>query len=175
MSFRGGGRFHGPAGAAVPECWRGPGSGGDGAADGDRRGCLAGGGAAPGGGECLPGFGLAVAVPVPVDDDAACAQIAEGAGAPGRGERAGQAGGGRAGPGGGDRGAAGGGEGDLPGLDGLPGAAWSPGIFVDISIMLLLVPDCQIGAHKLLGLSCRADVVSGRDCNIARCSRTRRS
>ena len=52
---------------------------------------------------------------------------------------------------------------------------WSPGIFVDIFIMLLLVPDCQIGAHNLLGLSCRADVVSGRDCNIARCSRTRRS
>ena len=52
---------------------------------------------------------------------------------------------------------------------------WSPGIFVDISIMLLLVPDCQIGARNPLGLSCRADVVSGRDCNIARCSRTRRS
>ena len=55
------------------------------------------------------------------------------------------------------------------------GIEWSPGIFVDISIMLLLVPDCQIGAHNLLGLSWRADVVSGRDCNIARCSRTRRS
>ena len=53
--------------------------------------------------------------------------------------------------------------------------AWSPGIFVDISIMLLLVPNCQIGARNPLGLSCRADVVSGRDCNIARCSRTRRS
>lgn len=52
---------------------------------------------------------------------------------------------------------------------------WSPGIFVDISIMLLLVPNCQIGARNPLGLSCRADVVSGRDCNIARCSRTRRS
>ena len=52
---------------------------------------------------------------------------------------------------------------------------WSPGIFVDISIMLLLVPDCQIAARNPLGLSCRADVVSGRDCNIARCSRTRRS
>ena len=59
---------------------RGRGSGGDGAADGDRRGCLAGGGAAPGGGECLPGFGLVVAVPVPVDDDAAPGQVAEGAG-----------------------------------------------------------------------------------------------
>ena len=55
------------------------------------------------------------------------------------------------------------------------GDRWSPGIFVDISIMLLLVPDCQIGARNPLGLSCRADVVSGRDCNIARCSRTRRS
>ena len=53
--------------------------------------------------------------------------------------------------------------------------AWSPGNFVDISIMLLLVPNCQIGARNPLGLSCRADVVSGRDCNIARCSRTRRS
>ena len=52
---------------------------------------------------------------------------------------------------------------------------WSPGIFVDIFIMLLLVPDCQIAARNPLGLSCRADVVSGRDCNIARCSRTRRS
>ena len=52
---------------------------------------------------------------------------------------------------------------------------WSPGNFVDISIMLLLVPNCQIGARNPLGLSCRADVVSGRDCNIARCSRTRRS
>ena len=52
---------------------------------------------------------------------------------------------------------------------------WSPGIFVDISIMLLLVPNCQIGARNPLGLPCRADVVSGRDCNIARCSRTRRS
>ena len=54
-------------------------------------------------------------------------------------------------------------------------AAWSPGNFVDISIMLLLVPNCQIGARNPLGLSYRADVVSGRDCNIARCSRTRRS
>src|SRR5256885_972609 len=54
-------------------------------------------------------------------------------------------------------------------------APWSPGNFVDISIMLLLVPNCQIGARNPLGLSCRADVVSGRDCNIARCSRTRRS
>ena len=54
-------------------------------------------------------------------------------------------------------------------------SAWSPGIFVDISIMLLLVPNCQIGARNPLGLPCRADVVSGRDCNIARCSRTRRS
>ena len=53
--------------------------------------------------------------------------------------------------------------------------AWSPGNFVDISIMLLLVPNCQIGARNPLGLSCRAGVVSGRDCNIARCSRTRRS
>ena len=52
---------------------------------------------------------------------------------------------------------------------------WSPGNFVDISIMLLSVPNCQIGARNPLGLSCRADVVSGRDCNIARCSRTRRS
>ena len=52
---------------------------------------------------------------------------------------------------------------------------WSPGIFVDISIMLLLVPNCQVGARNPLGLSCRADVVSGRDCNIARCTRTRRS
>ena len=52
---------------------------------------------------------------------------------------------------------------------------WSPGNFVDISIMLLLVSNCQIGARNPLGLSCRADVVSGRDCNIARCSRTRRS
>ena len=52
---------------------------------------------------------------------------------------------------------------------------WSPGIFVDNSIMLLLVPNCQVGARNPLGLSCRADVVSGRDCNIARCSRTRRS
>ena len=52
---------------------------------------------------------------------------------------------------------------------------WSPGNFVDISIMLLLVPNCQIGARNPLGLSCRADAVSGRDCNIARCSRTRRS
>ena len=52
---------------------------------------------------------------------------------------------------------------------------WSPRIFVDISIMLLLVSNCQIGARNPLGLSCRADVVSGRDCNIARCSRTRRS
>ena len=52
---------------------------------------------------------------------------------------------------------------------------WSTRIFVDISIMLLLVPNCQIGARNPLGLSCRADVVSGRDCNIARCSRTRRS
>ncbi len=40
MSFRGGGRFHGPAGAAAAGCWRGPGSDGDGTADGDRRGCL---------------------------------------------------------------------------------------------------------------------------------------
>src|SRR5271157_3510085 len=55
------------------------------------------------------------------------------------------------------------------------GAQWSPGNFVDISIMLLLVSNCQIGARNPLGLSCRADVVSGRDCNIARCSRTRRS
>ena len=55
------------------------------------------------------------------------------------------------------------------------GMVWSPGIFVDISIMLLLVPNCQIGARNPLGLSCRADVVSGRDCNIARCTRTRRS
>ena len=54
-------------------------------------------------------------------------------------------------------------------------AVWSPGNFVDISIMLLLVSNCQIGARNPLGLSCRADVVSGRDCNIARCSRTRRS
>ena len=54
-------------------------------------------------------------------------------------------------------------------------AAWSPGIFVDISIMLLFVPNCQVGARNPLGLSCRADVVSGRDCNIARCSQTRRS
>ena len=52
---------------------------------------------------------------------------------------------------------------------------WSPGIFVDISIMLLFVPNCQVGARNPLGLSCRADVVSGRDCNIARCSQTRRS
>ena len=52
---------------------------------------------------------------------------------------------------------------------------WSPGNFVDISIMLLLVSNCQIGARNPLGLSCRADVASGRDCNIARCSRTRRS
>ena len=52
---------------------------------------------------------------------------------------------------------------------------WSPGNFVDTSIMLLLVSNCQIGARNPLGLSCRADVVSGRDCNIARCSRTRRS
>ena len=28
---------------------------------------------------------------------------------------------------------------------------WSPGNFVDISIMLLLVPDCQIGARNPLG------------------------
>ena len=56
-----------------------------------------------------------------------------------------------------------------------PSVGWSPGNFVDISIMLLLVPNCQIGARNPLGLSCRADVVSGRDCNIARCSRTRRS
>ena len=56
-----------------------------------------------------------------------------------------------------------------------PDGGWSPGIFVDIFIMLLLVPDCQIAARNPLGLSCRADVVSGRDCNIARCSRTRRS
>ena len=54
-------------------------------------------------------------------------------------------------------------------------AVWSPGNFVDISIMLLLVSNCQIGARNPLGLSCRADVVSGRDYNIARCSRTRRS
>ena len=54
-------------------------------------------------------------------------------------------------------------------------APWSPGNFVDTSIMPLLVPNCQIGARNPLGLSCRADVVSGRDCNIARCSRTRRS
>ena len=54
-------------------------------------------------------------------------------------------------------------------------AGWSPGNFVDISIMLLLVSNCQIGARNPLGLSCRADVASGRDCNIARCSRTRRS
>ena len=54
-------------------------------------------------------------------------------------------------------------------------AGWSPGNFVDISIMLLLVSNCQIGARNPLGLSYRADVVSGRDCNIARCSRTRRS
>ena len=52
---------------------------------------------------------------------------------------------------------------------------WSPGNFVDISIMLLLVSNCQIGARNPMGLSCRADVASGRDCNIARCSRTRRS
>jgi len=57
----------------------------------------------------------------------------------------------------------------------LLGEHWSPGNFVDISIMPLLVPNCQIGARNPLGLSCRADVVSGRDCNIARCSRTRRS
>ena len=57
------------------------------------------------------------------------------------------------------------------GLD-QPSAAydWSPGNFVDTSIMLLLVSNCQIGARNPLGLSCRADVVSGRDCNIARCS-----
>ena len=55
------------------------------------------------------------------------------------------------------------------------GWCWSPGNFVDISIMLLLVSNCQIGARNPLGLSCRADVASGRDCNIARCSRTRRS
>jgi len=64
--------------------------------------------------------------------------------------------------------------GAVAGLAG-PEELWSPGNFVDISIMLLLVPNCQIGARNPLGLSCRADVVSGRDCNIARCSRTRRS
>ena len=58
---------------------------------------------------------------------------------------------------------------------GKPYGCWSPGNFVDISIMLLLVSNCQIGARNPLGLSCRAGVVSGRDCNIARCSRTRRS
>ena len=52
---------------------------------------------------------------------------------------------------------------------------WSPGIFVDNSIMPLLVPNCQVGARNPLGLPCRADVASGRDCNIARCSRIRRS
>ena len=62
-----------------------------------------------------------------------------------------------------------------PEVDPETGELWSPGNFVDISIMLLLVPNCQIGARNPLGLSCRADVVSGRDCNIARCSRTRRS
>ena len=59
--------------------------------------------------------------------------------------------------------------------DALRAAHWSPRTFVDISIMLLLVPNCQVGARNPLGLSCRAGVVSGRDCNIARCSRTRRS
>ena len=59
-------------------CLAGPGSGGDGAADGDRGGRLAGSDVPPGGGERLPGLGLVVTVPVPVDGDAALAQVAEG-------------------------------------------------------------------------------------------------
>ena len=76
MSFRAGGRFHGPVGGAAA-AGGGGGSGGEGAADGDPGGGFAGGGAASGGGECLAGFGLAVAVPVTVDDDAAFPQAGD--------------------------------------------------------------------------------------------------
>src|SRR5271157_4913716 len=72
----------------------------------------------------------------------------------------------------GDEPAAEGGDHGLAAADAVA-VQWSPGNFVDISIMLLLVSNCQIGARNPLGLSCRADVVSGRDCNIARCSQRR--
>jgi hypothetical protein len=52
-------------------------SGGDRAADGDGGGGCAGGDTASGGGECLAGLGFVVAVPVPVDGEAASAQVAE--------------------------------------------------------------------------------------------------
>ncbi len=97
MSLRGGGRFHGSAGGAG-EGWRRGAriSGGEGAADGDGGGCLAGGDLASGGGECLAGLGFVVAVPVPVDGEAASAQVTEGVVVAGGGNGGGEAGGGGA-------------------------------------------------------------------------------
>src|SRR5580704_4358389 len=92
-------------------------------ADADLGGRGAGGDVAAGGGEWLAGLGLAVAVPVPAGDDAAFAEVVQGAAMQGGGGGGGQAGGGGAGPGAVQAGAAGGGEGDVPGLYRLPGVA----------------------------------------------------
>ena len=96
-------------------------SGGERLADADLGDRGVGGQARPAGREARPGLGLAVAVPVAVDLDAAAGQAGQDA-VPARGERGGQAGGGRAGPDGGDDRAPGGGERDLPGVHGLAGA-----------------------------------------------------
>ena len=77
----------------------------------------------PAAGNGRAGFGLAVAVPVPAGDDAAFAEVVQGAAVQGRGDGGGQAGGGGTGPGAVQAGAAGGGEGDVPGLHRLPGEA----------------------------------------------------
>ena len=113
-----------PAGVlAAGYKWRWDGS--ERAADRDAGGCLAGGDAASGGGERLPGFGFVVAVPVTAGCYPASAQFVQDGVAPVAADRSGEAGGAVAG--GGDGGAARGGKRDLAGMDGLPGPAAFPG------------------------------------------------
>ena len=119
MTLRCCGRFHDPA-MKAGRWWC---SGGERAADGDAGGCLAGGDAASGGGERLPGFGFVVAVPVTADCYPASAQFVQDGVAPVAADRSGEAGGGGAVAGGGDCGAARGGERDLARMEGCP-ARW---------------------------------------------------
>ena len=95
---------------------------GRGAADVQVGGCGAGGDAARGVRERLPGFDLVVAVAVPVGGDPGGGDHGQGVVVGGGPGGCGQRGGGGPGPDGGDQGAAGGGERQVPGRDRLAGA-----------------------------------------------------
>jgi len=101
----------------------GPGWSGSRPADGDGGRGGPGGRVAAGLLERLAGFGLVVAMPVAVDGDPAPADAGDHGPAGAGDDAAGQAGRCSSVPGAADGGPAGGGEGDLAGMDGLPGAA----------------------------------------------------